>query len=332
MAHLLDVQGLETRFFTADGIVRAVNGVSFQLDPGESMAIVGESGSGKSVTALSIMGLVPNPPGRVTGGKVLFKDQDLLQRSEREMQKIRGREIAMIFQDPMTSLNPVLTIGRQITESLKLHRGLSDKDAIDRAVELLELVGISSPRERLEDYPHQFSGGQRQRVMIASALSCDPALLIADEPTTALDVTIQAQIVRLVKRLKEQLGMAVIWITHDLGVVASLVDKVAVMYAGNIVELAPVRATYYNPTHPYTQGLLQSIPQIDASQRVRLNPIKGLPPDMLTEFSGCAFAERCPYVVDQCRQQIPPLFPTGAYHSTACWRWEEVRREQREPV
>jgi len=325
MSSLLEVHDLVTRFYTQDGIVHAVNGVSFSLEEGQSLAIVGESGSGKTVTALSILGLVPSPPGVVESGQVLYRGQDLLQLSDRRKRKIRGREIAMIFQDPMTSLNPVLKVGRQIVESLRLHLGYGRKEAHARAVELLDLVGIPNPEERMEDYPQQFSGGQRQRVIIAIALACNPSLLIADEPTTALDVTIQAQIVSLIKRLKEQLGMAVIWITHDLGVIAGLVDEVAVMYAGRIVEEAPVRALYKNPTHPYTQGLLHSIPRIDAAQRVRLQPINGLPPDMLVKPQGCAFAPRCDFVVDHCRLEEPPLSPVGSYHRAACWEWESVR-------
>ncbi len=325
MSLLLEVRDLVTRFYTQDGIVHAVNGVSFSLEEGQSLAIVGESGSGKTVTALSIMGLVPSPPGVIESGQILFKGQDLLQMSDRRMREVRGREIAMIFQDPMTSLNPVLKIGRQIVESLRLHLGYNDKEARARAIELLDLVGIPNPEQRMEDYPHEFSGGQRQRVIIAIALSCNPSLLIADEPTTALDVTIQAQIINLVKRLKEQLGMAVIWITHDMGVIAGLVDDVAVMYGGMIVEEAPVRALYKRPTHPYTLGLLHSIPRIDAALRVRLEPISGLPPDMLVEPKGCPFAPRCDFAVEQCRQENPPRIPVGSYHSAACWEWETVR-------
>jgi oligopeptide transport system ATP-binding protein len=258
----------------------------------------------------------------------LYKGQDLLRLSDRRMREIRGREIAMIFQDPMTSLNPVLKIGRQIVESLRLHLDYGEKEARARAVELLDLVGIPNPEQRMEDYPHQFSGGQRQRVIIAIALSCNPSLLIADEPTTALDVTIQAQIISLVKRLKEQLGMAVIWITHDMGVIAGLVDDVAVMYGGLIVEEAPVRALYKRPTHPYTLGLLHSIPRIDAALRVRLEPINGLPPDMLAEPKGCSFAPRCDFVVEQCRHENPPPIPVGSYHRAACWEWETVRNRK----
>ena len=327
MSRLLEVRDLLTRFYTQDGIVHAVNGVSFTLDQGESLAIVGESGSGKSVSALSILRLIPSPPGQIEGGEVRFRDEDLLQLSDRQMRAVRGREIAMIFQDPMTSLNPVLTIGKQIGESLRLHLNYKKDEARKRSIELLELVDIPNPEQRLDDYPHQFSGGQRQRVVIAMALSCNPALLIADEPTTALDVTIQAQIINLVKRLKEQLGMAIIWITHDLGVVAGLVDKVAVMYGGFIVEEAPVRPLYHQPAHPYTLGLLQSIPRIDAAIGSRIQPIEGLPPNLLEAPQGCPFAPRCPYVEEKCEQEMPPRILVGAYHNAACWRWETVRRD-----
>lgn len=329
MNQLLEIRDLTTRFFTPEGTVHALNSISFRLAAGESMALVGESGSGKSVTALSIMGLLPRPAGRITAGQILFKGQDLRQLSEQEMQGIRGREIAMIFQDPMTSLNPVLTIGRQLTESLKLHLQLNNKQAQERAKELLSLVGIPNQASRLNDYPYQFSGGQRQRVMIAMALSCNPSLLIADEPTTALDVTIQAQIVNLVKQLGDQLGMAIIWITHDMGVVAGLVDKVIVMYGGTIAEQAPVRELYRHPSHPYTLGLLESLPKVDAHQQQRLQPIEGLPPDMLQPPQGCPFAPRCRFVIAQCQQEMPPLFPAGAYHTAACWQWENVQNSPR---
>ena len=327
MAHLLEVRNLETRFFTEDGIVHAVNGISYVLDEGESLGIVGESGSGKSVGVLSIMGLIPNPPGRVTGGEVVYNNQDLLKLSASEMRNVRGREIAMVFQDPMTSLNPVLTVGRQMTEAMELHLGMTSEQATNRAAELLALVGLPNAADRLKDYPHQFSGGQRQRVGIAMALSCSPSILIADEPTTALDVTIQAQIIDLVKRLKEKLGMAVIWITHDLGVVASLVEKVAVMYSGFIVEAAPVRDLYTSTSHPYTLGLLESLPKVDASSKQRLIAIDGLPPDLLKEPSHCPFAPRCRYAVDRCWEENPPLTAITSEHASACWRWEETRRD-----
>ena len=325
MARLLEVKDLVTRFYTEDGVVHAVNGISYTLDEGESMALVGESGCGKSVSVLSIMRLIPVPPGRIEKGKVLYNDQDLLTVSNEEMRSIRGREIAMIFQDPMTSLNPVLTIGRQLTEGLKLHLGMNDAQAKARAAEMLELVGIPNAADRLSDYPHQFSGGMRQRVMIAMALSCNPSVLIADEPTTALDVTIQAQIVELVKQLQEKLGMSIIWITHDLGVVAGMVEKMAVMYAGYIVEMAPVLELYHNRNHPYTLGLLESLPKIDQREKERLATIHGLPPDLLQEPTQCPFAPRCPYTIDKCLQENPPLMPSGPNHTTACWRWEEIR-------
>lgn len=325
MTHLLEVQDLETKFYTEDGVVHAVNGISYTLDEGESMAIVGESGCGKSVGVLSVMGLIPSPPGRVEGGKAIYNGRDILAISPAEMRKIRGREIAMIFQDPMTSLNPVLTIGRQMTEALRLHLGMSDAQAKERAAEMLELVGIPQGADRLSDYPHQFSGGMRQRVMIAMALSCNPSLLIADEPTTALDVTIQAQIVELVKQLQVKLGMAIIWITHDLGVVAGMVEKVSVMYAGLIIEQGPVKDIYKKPSHPYTLGLLHSLPKLDAKKQKRLASIKGLPPDLLQDIKLCPFAPRCPYAIDKCWEENPPLFNAGPNHKTACWRWEEVR-------
>jgi len=304
MTRLLDVKNLTTRFYTEDGVVHAVNGISYTLDEGESLGIVGESGSGKSVGVKSIMGLIPSPPGRVDDGEAIFNDRDLLQLSKEEMRRVRGREMAMIFQDPMTSLNPVLTIGLQMTEALELHLGMNKEQAENRAVEMMSLVGIPDSRQRLKDYPHEFSGGQRQRIGIAMALSCNPSLLIADEPTTALDVTIQAQIVDLVLKLKEQLGMAIIWITHDLGVIAGMVDKVAVMYAGYIVERGPVRDVYKKTAHPYTLGLLESLPTIDAADKQRLIAIEGLPPDLLMEPTYCLFAPRCRYAVDRCFKKI----------------------------
>lgn len=318
MPPLLEVTDLQTHFFTQDGLVRAVNGVSFYVEKGETLGIVGESGSGKSVTSLSVMRLIPNPPGKIVGGKILFDGEDLLGYNEEEMRKIRGKNIAMIFQDPMTSLNPVLTIGRQITESLELHMKLSGKEARRRAAELLALVGIPSPENRLDDYPHQFSGGMRQRVMIAMALSCNPDLLIADEPTTALDVTIQAQILELINKLKTELGMAVIIITHDMGVVARMADRVAVMYAGRIVEEGPTEQIFANPRMPYTIGLLQSIPRLDEERGHRLNPIRGLPPDLISLPEICPFAPRCDYVQDACYQQVPPLRHVEANQRARC--------------
>jgi peptide/nickel transport system ATP-binding protein len=324
MMHLLEVRNLVTRFYTEEGTVHAVNGISYTLDKGESMAIVGESGSGKSVSVLSLMGLIPHPPGKVEGGEVLFNGHNLLQLSRKQVRDIRGREMAMVFQDPMTSLNPVLTIGLQLTEALARHMGMNTEAAKKRALELLNLVGIPNAGARISDYPHQFSGGQRQRIGIAMALLCNPSLLIADEPTTALDVTIQAQIMELVAQLQQQLGMAIIWITHDLGVVAGLVEKVAVMYGGFIVEMAPVRDLYKRTSHPYTLGLLESIPTIEGRDE-QLIPIPGLPPDLLQEPAGCPFAPRCRFVIDRCWEENPPLLPLTSEHSSACWRWQEVR-------
>ncbi len=329
MAHLLEVRDLETRFFTEEGIVHAVNGISYTLNEGESLGIVGESGSGKSVSVLSVMGLIPTPPGRVTGGEVIFNGRDLLQLSPADMRRVRGREIAMVFQDPMTSLNPVLTVGRQMTEGMELHLGMNQDQAQERAAELLTLVGLPNAADRLDDYPHQFSGGQRQRIGIAMALACNPAILIADEPTTALDVTIQAQIVDLVKQLKEKIGMAVIWITHDLGVVASMVEKVAVMYSGFIVEMASVHDLYKETSHPYTLGLLESLPKVDAKTKQRLIPIEGLPPDLLVEPKHCPFAPRCRYAVDRCLEENPPLKAVAPQHYSACWRWEDALQDSK---
>ncbi len=319
MARLLEVKNLKTQFFTQDGVVHAVNGISYDVNEGETVAIVGESGCGKSVGVMSLIRLIPQPPGKIVDGEVLFGGQDLLKLSEEELRRIRGNRIAMIFQDPMTSLNPVLTIGRQITESLELHLDMDKEQSRARAVELLELVGIPGAGDRLDDYPHQFSGGMRQRVMIAMGLSCNPQLLIADEPTTALDVTIQAQIVDLVDRLKEELGMAIIWITHDLGVVAGMAQRVLVMYSGFIVEEANVDELYANPRHPYTLGLLRSIPRLDLGRQKRLIPIEGLPPDLLDAPTHCPFAARCDFVMDKCWQQNPVLESVGPNHKSACW-------------
>jgi oligopeptide transport system ATP-binding protein len=319
MAKLLDVKNLKTQFFTQDGVVHAVNGISYTVDKGETVAIVGESGSGKSVGVMSLIRLIPQPPGKIVDGEVWFDGQDLIKMSEDELRQIRGNRIAMIFQDPMTSLNPVLTIGRQITEALELHLKMNKEQSRKRAVELLEMVGIPGADSRLDDYPHQFSGGMRQRVMIAMGLSCNPELLIADEPTTALDVTIQAQIVDLVARLKEELGMAIVWITHDLGVVAGMAQRVLVMYSGFIVEEAPVDELYANPRHPYTLGLLRSIPRLDLGRQKRLIPIEGLPPDLLELPNQCPFAPRCAFNVEKCWQENPPLENVGPGHRAACW-------------
>ncbi|HKU97768.1 MAG TPA: ABC transporter ATP-binding protein [Vineibacter sp.] len=318
-ATLLEVRDLRTEFSTAGGIVRAVDGVSWDVRAGETVALVGESGCGKSVSALSIMGLVSQPAGRITGGRILFKDRDLLALSEEEMRQVRGREIAMVFQEPMTSLNPVLTVGRQITEACEIHLGYSEAQARARAIEVLGLVGIPDAARRLRQYPHQFSGGMRQRLMIAIALSCSPDLILADEPTTALDVTIQAQILDLMKDLSRQVGAATLIITHNLGVVARYADRVNVMYAGRIVERGTAREIYANPRHPYTLGLLRSVPRLDEPKRERLAPIQGQPPDLTRLPRGCAFAPRCAYAIDRCRQEAPPLQSVGGAHLSACW-------------
>jgi oligopeptide transport system ATP-binding protein len=319
MSVLLDVKDLETRFYTQDGVVQAVSGISYTLDEGETLGLVGESGCGKSVSVLSLMRLIPSPPGKITNGEVIFENRDLLKVDIDEIRQVRGNKIAMIFQDPMTSLNPVLTIGRQVSEALELHMGMDKAQARKRTVELLEMVGIPQADQRVDDYPHQFSGGMRQRVMIAMGLSCNPRILIADEPTTALDVTIQAQIVELVKRLRDDIGMAVIWITHDLGVVAGLVDRVNVMYAGYIVETGPVKDIYGRPRHPYTIGLLGSLPRLDESAHTKLRSIEGLPPDLISPPPGCPFAPRCDYVTDRCLEENPELEPVGMDRYAACW-------------
>jgi oligopeptide transport system ATP-binding protein len=325
MNNLLEIKNLTTRFYTEEGVVHAVNGISYAMKEGETLGVVGESGCGKSVHALSILRLIPNPPGKIEQGEVWFRDRDLLKLSENDMRLLRGGEIAMVFQDPMTSLNPVFTIGDQITEAIKLHKGADDSEATERATELLDLVGIPEARNRLDDYPHQFSGGMRQRAMLAMALSCDPQLLIADEPTTALDVTIQAQIVHLVRRLQEMLRMAVMWITHDLGLVAELAETINVMYAGHIVERGNVSDIYKRPKHPYTIGLLGSLPRLDEAPGTKLISIPGQPPNLIDLQPGCPFAERCTYRVDQCVSETPTLSPTDTIdHIVACFRWEEV--------
>jgi oligopeptide transport system ATP-binding protein len=316
---LLEVRDLTVRFHTLEGTVHAVNGISYALQPGETLGIVGESGCGKSVNVLSVMGLIPQPPGKIAAGQVLFRGQDLLKMSDEELQHIRGKEIAMVFQDPMTSFNPVLTIGHQVGEPLKLHLQMAVDKARQRVIELLDLVGIPVAAERYENYPHQFSGGMRQRAMIAMGLCCTPSILIADEPTTALDVTIQAQIVDLVKELQDQFDTAVIWITHDLGVVAGLAERVIVMYAGFIVEEGSVDDIYKNPRHPYTLALLKSLPRVDRSSREKLATIPGFPPDLLVLPPGCPFAPRCNYAVGRCRQENPMLAPVGPAHRAACW-------------
>ncbi|HDN80645.1 MAG: peptide ABC transporter ATP-binding protein [Chloroflexi bacterium] len=319
MGALLEVKNLKTRFYTQDGVVHAVNGISFYLNEGETLGVVGESGCGKSVSMLSVLRLIPQPPGKIVGGEVWFEGKNLLEVSEEEVRQVRGNKIAMIFQDPMTSLNPVLTIGQQLGEPLMLHLGMSKKQAREEAVRLLEMVGIPEAEERLDDYPHQFSGGMRQRVMIAMALACNPKILIADEPTTALDVTIQAQIIDLVKKLRDEIGMAVIWITHDLGIIAGLADRVNVMYAGFIIETAPVKKLYGDPRHPYTMGLLRSVPRLDAPVKEKLTPIEGLPPDLIGLPPGCPFASRCKYAIDRCLEENPPLEPIDTDRALACW-------------
>jgi len=322
---LLEVEDLRTYFYTPDGVVKAVDGVSLYLNEGETLGIVGESGSGKSVMALTIMGLIPQPPGKIVSGKVIFDGRDLTKLDESELRKIRGKEIGMIFQDPMTSLNPVLTIGKQLTETLEEHLNMPTGKARERAVELLRLVGIPNPKERLGQYPHQFSGGQRQRIMIAMALACNPKLLIADEPTTALDVTIQAQILELIKNLQQEFGMAVMIITHAMGVVAGMADRVNVMYAGHVYESAYTDDLFENPRNPYTLGLLRSIPRLDEERKTRLDPIRGTPPDLINLGPGCPFQPRCDFAIDICSQKFPPYREVGSDHYTLCW--VDVKRE-----
>jgi oligopeptide/dipeptide ABC transporter ATP-binding protein len=321
---LLDVRDLQTQFHTSGGVVRAVDGVSWDVRAGETVALVGESGCGKSVSALSVMRLVSAPAGRIVGGQIRFKGRDLLALSDDEMRKVRGREIGMIFQEPMTSLNPVLTVGRQVTETMEIHLGMTPAQARARAGEILGLVGISDPERRLRQYPHQFSGGMRQRIMIAMAMSCNPSLILADEPTTALDVTIQAQILELLKDLSRKLGVAMLMITHNLGVVARYADRVNVMYAGRIIERGTAREIYANPRHPYTLGLLRSVPRLDEPRKSRLDPISGQPPDLTRLPPGCAFAPRCTFVVDRCRVDRPELATVAPDHTAACWESERV--------
>ncbi len=326
MEPLLEVRNLKTQFFTPDGIVKAVDGVSFQVMPGETLGIAGESGCGKSVSALSIMRLIPSPPGKIDG-QILFEGQDLLTMHDQAIRSIRGRKIGMIFQDPITSLNPVLSINQQISEVLQLHLGMSRHTARRRAIELLTMVGIPKAAERIDQYPHQFSGGMRQRVMIAIAVACGPALLIADEPTTALDVTIQAQILDLLRALQREHRMALILITHDLGVLAGMADRILVMYAGQVVETAPTGELFANPRHPYTAGLLSSVPRLDAARATRLAPIRGQPPDLIDLPKGCPFAPRCDYAQETCRQKTPPLLEVQPGHQAACWYWKTVSKE-----
>ncbi len=321
---LLEVRDLQTHFRTPEGVVRAADGVSYDVREGEIVALVGESGCGKSVSALSIMRLIPSPPGRIVGGEVHFAGRDLLTLDDEEMRRVRGREIAMVFQEPMTSLNPVLTIGRQLTEAMEVHLGLGKTDAERRVAELLGLVGIPDAERRLSQYPHQFSGGMRQRVMIAMALSCRPRLILADEPTTALDVTIQAQILELLKSLSQRFGVAMLIITHNLGIVARYAHRVNVMYAGKVIERGTAREIYHDPRHPYTLGLLRSVPRLDLPRKKRLDPIEGQPPDLLCLPPGCSFSPRCKFAIPRCAQDVPPLMPLGGEHLSACWVAESL--------
>ena len=325
---VLEVKDLRTYFYTPDGEVRAVDGLRYDVKKGECVGLVGESACGKSVSALSIMRLIPYPPGIIVGGEIIFKGQDLLQLSEAELRHIRGNRIAMVFQEPMTSLNPVLTISRQISESLELHRGMNRKTASEEAVKLLKLVGLPDAEKRVGDYPHQFSGGMQQRIMIAIALSCNPELLIADEPTTSVDVTVQAQLLELINNLRAQFGTAVIIITHNLGVVARYADRVNVMYAGRIVETAPTDVLYSEPKHPYTVGLLASVPRLDLSRKRKLSVIDGLPPNLARLPKGCSFAPRCYFAIDRCREEKPELEEVGEKHYSACFRSGEVQKDK----
>ena len=317
--NILEVKNLETNFKTDEGTIHAVNGIDFNLEEGETLGIVGESGCGKSVSMLSLLQLIPTPPGKIVGGEAKFLGQDLLSMSEDEIRHIRGAQISMIFQDPMTSFNPVLTMDRQITEPLKIHTNVSKKEAHDRAVELLTMTGIPNVEERINNYPYQFSGGMRQRAMIAMALMCSPKILIADEPTTALDVTIQAQIIDLVKQLREEISMTIIWITHDLGIIAGIAQRVLVMYAGYIVEEGSVKTIYSNPQHPYTIGLMGSLPKITSDKKEKLVSIDGLPPVLLEKPTHCPFAPRCSFAFDRCWNEKPPLIEVGKKHKAACW-------------
>ncbi|MDH3670514.1 MAG: ABC transporter ATP-binding protein [Gammaproteobacteria bacterium] len=329
MAKLLEIENLCTQFFTSAGTVQAVDDVSYDVEEGETVAVVGESGCGKSVSALSVLRLIPWPPGRIVGGSIRFMGKDLLKLSDAEIRSVRGRQIAMVFQEPMTSLNPVLTIGLQLTETLQHHLGMTGEKAEARAVELLGMVGISDPERRLKQYPHHFSGGMRQRVMIALALSCEPKLIIADEPTTALDVTIQAQILELMKDLTKRLGVALIVITHNLGVVARYADRVNVMYAGKIVEEGTAAQVYHKPRHPYTIGLLSSVPRMDQHRGRRLVPIEGQPPDLTRLDDGCAYRPRCHWAIDRCTDNIPLLEHIGDGQKAACFRKHELDTDMR---
>ena len=324
MATLLEVKDLKTHFFTMDGVVKAVDGVSYDLEEGETLGLVGESGCGKSVSALSVMRLIPNPPGEIISGEILLDGEDILKVDMEDMRNIRGAKISMVFQEPMTSLNPVLTVERQLTETLQLHMGMSKEESQREGVNLLSRVGIPDPESRIKQYPHQFSGGLRQRGMIAMALSCNPRLIIADEPTTALDVTIQAQILDLMKSLTTEFGVALIVITHNLGVVARYADRVNIMYAGKVIERGNAREIYANPRHPYTVGLLRSVPRLDLPRRAKLDPIEGQPPDLIHLPGGCSFAPRCKWAVDKCKTDIPELTEAGEGHLSACWRAEDL--------
>ncbi|CUV01644.1 Oligopeptide transport system permease protein OppB (TC 3.A.1.5.1) [hydrothermal vent metagenome] len=324
MATLLEVKNLKTHFFTMEGVVKAVDGVSYELNEGETLGLVGESGCGKSVSALSVMRLIPDPPGKIIDGEILLDGEDILKIDMEGMRQVRGAKIAMVFQEPMTSLNPVLTVERQITETLQLHMGMSKLESQRESVNLLTRVGIPDPEMRIKQYPHQFSGGMRQRVMIAMALSCNPRLIIADEPTTALDVTIQAQILDLMKSLTTELGVALIVITHNLGVVARYADRVNIMYAGKVIERGEAREIYSNPRHPYTVGLLRSVPRLDLPRRAKLDPIEGQPPDLINLPPGCAFRERCRWAIDKCATDTPELVETSDGHLSACFRADEL--------
>ncbi len=325
---ILSVRNLQTHFKTDDGIVKAVDGVSFDVRKGETLGIVGESGSGKSVTNLSIMRLIPSPPGKIAGGEVWFEGEDLLKLPEQKLRQVRGNKISMIFQDPMTSLNPFLKVSTQLIETIQLHQGLGKKAAREQAVEFLNMVGIPGAKKRVDNYPHQFSGGMRQRVMIAMALSCNPKLLIADEPTTALDVTIQAQILEILQRLADELGTAVIMITHDLGVVAGMCDTVNVMYAGKIVEKGSAKELFKDPKHPYTKGLIESVPRLDQKQQDKLFSIKGQPPNLIGLPDCCPFYPRCPHVMAVCKNKYPSAEEIGAGRSVNCWLYKEKSEEE----
>ena len=324
MATLLEVKDLKTHFFTSDGVVKAVDGVSYDLEEGETLGLVGESGCGKSVSALSVMRLIPDPPGRIVDGTILLDGEDILKVQMDDMREIRGAKIAMVFQEPMTSLNPVLTVERQLTETLQLHMGMNKLESQRESVNLLTRVGIPDPEERIKQYPHQFSGGMRQRVMIAMALSCNPRLIIADEPTTALDVTIQAQILDLMKSLTTEFGVALIIITHNLGVVARYADRVNIMYAGKVIERGNASEIYSNPRHPYTVGLLRSVPRLDLPRRAKLDPIEGQPPDLINLPPGCSFRDRCRWAIDKCATDSPELMESSEGHLSACWRAEDL--------